>query len=218
MKNQFESFATEKPKLPAMDRKELNEKIYESDFDERGVDKLLEQLLTEKERFSSIFRTENGSHYFILHDGSSLRFQQRYLGVDDEDDNTYALRPIANHVFFVDPPGALKLRELMNFPGYALQAGNESCAISTTELKKGSLPFEYGFPSVRNIIPVFKLDATTATYVGSEENGRIKPIVGHRDPASYDMGVTHLGHAVSEVLWQAKAADTDTSDPGTSKV
>ncbi|MFA6018179.1 MAG: hypothetical protein WCT28_00670 [Patescibacteria group bacterium] len=210
MSNSFEKFTAEKPKLSPISREGLKEKICESDYDEKGVDKLLEQLLKEKERFSSIFRTENGSHYFVLHDGSCLRFQPKFPGMDDEDDNTYKLQPIANHIFFVDPLAVKKLKGLMEYPGFALTTGEDSCEIHTAELKQGSVPFEYGFPSVRNVSPVFNFDSTTAKYIGSEEYGRIKPITNPRNPSNYDMGVTHLGHTITQVLWQAKEVNKET--------
>lgn len=67
----------------------LSDKIRDEDYYEKGayeVDDLvyspitkrvMDELLKHKEQFQYVFETQSGSHYFVLPNGQTLRFQQR---------------------------------------------------------------------------------------------------------------------------------------------
>lgn len=195
----------ERESLTFFTREELARRIAESGKRPRGADKLLEELLQEKERFALVFQTEKNSHYFVLIDGSCFRMQELSVELQDEDDGKWRARPIADHVFFVDSSESEKLKLLRDHPGFALREGESSLAsrtISLTTVKEGAVPFEYGFASMPlGTKPVFQIDGLVAIYKGSERNGEMILLDAQGNEAEYPMGVTHLGHAITNVLW-----------------
>lgn len=204
MRDEFHR-TSEQEGLLTLEREELHERIARSELKSRGIDELLEELLREKERFTSVFQTERGSYYFVLTDGSCLRIQELDADVRDEDDGRWRARPIADHVLFVDPSSIEQLRQLRDYPGFVLTEGEATAASRTivlTGVRIGAVPFEYGFSSVaQGIKPVFRIDGSLATYIGSEKDGSSIPLDSQKHMGDYTLGVTHIGHAISDILW-----------------
>jgi len=190
-------------------REEINERVKKAQREKREndnshcEDKLLEELLKEKQRFTTVFQTEKESYYFILGDGSCLRIQKREEYIRGKEDGLWQTRPMADHLFFIESSVVDQLSDLREQPEFSLKKMASYCTIPTTKLKNGAIPFEYGFSTIaRGIKPIFRIEESSATYIGSEENGKMIPLdVPHR-VFEYPMGVTHIGHPISSVLWK----------------
>jgi hypothetical protein len=95
---------------------------------ERGF---LKRLLHEKARFKSIFQTERGSYYFVLHTGQSLRIKNSERGLE--------ITRVMNKIFFVDQSQMDKIDQIHAEHGlYALKEKN----IIATECATGNFPIE----------------------------------------------------------------------------
>lgn len=62
-----------------------------------AYEEFIDKLLSEKERFTTIFKTENGSIYFVMADGRSFRIKKTAF--------SYELEPIADQIKFLDAVG-----------------------------------------------------------------------------------------------------------------
>jgi hypothetical protein len=60
--------------------------------------KLMEKLKERKEKFKNVFETENGSVYFVIQGGKSLRFKKEKEGEGE----CFKRQPILDNIFFVD--------------------------------------------------------------------------------------------------------------------
>lgn len=202
MRDKFHSSSEQETPHP-FGRKELDKRVLEAEAESRGTGELLRELLQEKERFTSVFQTEKGSYYFVLNDGSCLRIQELDPDIRDEDDGRWRARPIADHILFIDPSSVENLKHLIEFPGFVLNKDESlsSRTVLLSGLRLGSVPFEYGFVSVGDTKPIFNISGVTAIYIGSEQHGHMIPLSSRSHLGDYPMGVTHIGHAISRVVW-----------------
>lgn len=208
----------EKEDAPFFTRGELEKRIQQANDEdwgksekneyEDGLEKLLAELLGEKERFDFVFRTEKGSHYFVLKDGSSFRIQRKNPAIHHSKRSCpWKLFPIAEHIFFVDASQREKLRYINEWPGFCFQKGPEAPEnkIVTIPFAEGATPFEYNFSLDRGQKPrsraIFRKEGLVMTFLGIEEEGRMAEIDPNLGILNYPTAITHFGHPVSEILW-----------------
>ena len=124
----------------AMENDNLSEKEIESALQE-ATKTFVEGLLQEKDRFSRIFSTQQGSLYFRLDGGESLRVKSKAL---ENGERSMEVQPVMMKVYFVEP-GSIKRHE----NGYTSLRNNRwhSDKIMFSEQKEaciGSVPLEVG--------------------------------------------------------------------------
>lgn len=130
---------------------------------EKATQEILDQLLREKERFQSIFKTEHGSTYFVTETGQALRFK-----IDEEEG--LQIKPLLNKIVYLDDDvkqdlfALYKKRELEHIVGIRIPIG---------PVGVGKWVFEFG-----GIYP--KID--TEFEVGQDAEGQYLRIWGNHIP------------------------------------
>ena len=71
---------------------------------------LLEDLLNHKEKFKNVFKTENGSTYFILNSGESIRIKKQ---TPSKWESEYEIQPLLKKIFFIAPEDWDKLYSII---------------------------------------------------------------------------------------------------------
>jgi len=149
-------------------------------FDEREEKKqyllrdFAEKQISEKERYENIFRTEQGSIYFTLPTGESLRIKQR----GDE----WKLQPLCRKVFYVDSQQGEDLLLMLRSNNF--QEEIIGAPIKTVSCGIGAMPVEFGITHM----PEIKF---------SEEPGEI--IIKGDSMGVFASGY-HQGHPITEII------------------
>jgi len=157
----------------------------------------VEQLLFEKERFSRVFKTSNGSTYFHLKTGQTLRAKiipDQYEFMIGEGKHL-KFQPIMRELFFVSQEEADRLKEGFGRNRQFLPAEE----IVVTEYGLGASPFELNvvYDSEGATQVVFEKKDNKLLLKGSEW----KDLHGIKNfDAEQLVGGIHLGNPIVEVL------------------
>lgn len=146
--------------------------------------KLIESLIMEKERFNHVFKTANGSVYFVFFDGKSTRFYYRERTKMVELDSD-----IVEHLYFVTE----ETRDFLRNRGYGADGYGYvnnfrdflDVEITVHDLAVGLVPFQFG--RIRPY-PEIKVE---------EKNGIL--IIKGDVRGDFTSG-HHFGHKIVEVL------------------
>lgn len=141
------------------------------------------KLLQERDRFTEVFRTEQGSIYFVAADGTSWRFKQKNERV--------RMEPPMTTIVYLNEQGKEKLMSLKD-PGLGWQESIFFAPIPTVELAAGTQPLEIGVVGYGGRV-VFTHTNNELTIVGIDRTGQ-----GDLD-YSFASGL-HLGHKVTEII------------------
>ena len=148
------------------------------------ISKFIEELLMEKERFKHVYKTDNGSVYFVFSDGKSTRFYYRERTKMMELDSD-----IVEHLYFVTE----ETRDLLRNRGFGADGYGYvnnfrdflDVEIEVHDLAVGLVPFQFGrirpFPEIK-----------------VEEKNGILVIKGDKD-GNFTSG-HHFGRKIVEVL------------------
>jgi hypothetical protein len=82
-----------------------------SEVEQSLIIELLSKLIREKEKFRHVFRTKNGSTYFVLDSGESLRIKRQQA---DEQHTEYVIQPFIKHIFFISPEDWNRLADIIS--------------------------------------------------------------------------------------------------------
>jgi len=116
--------------------------------------KFIEQQIEKKDTYKNIFRTEQGSIYFILETGESLR-------IKNTAEEKLEVQPILNHIYFIDRDQRDKLEEMRQQD--SLQENIINKPIQIHPCKTGLIPFEFGIEGMQEIHVIKKNDVITIT-------------------------------------------------------
>lgn len=188
-------------------KKRLSEKLDMVDDDETLDMKTLKEeeqkvlvhfidaLLAEKQHFSKVFQTENGSLYFVSKEGQSWRFRK-------EKEGGFREMPILNKVVFLSPEEKERFLELSRntfFQEYltAYQGNSEwipedqrkPYTITKSAFEEGNFPLEIGACHLAEVI--FNETENSIEVVGVRKHD------GSVDRC-FASGI-HLGHAISKI-------------------
>jgi hypothetical protein len=171
------------------------------------VQKMVDRLLAEKERFAHIFRTERGSIYFLLNSGESLRIR----------DNSDVSGTSIGSVFYQGDAGAKTIRRMVQRTFFVDAEESEKILFVTDDLKRpekiightirltdyreGAFPVEFD-----------EINSDFETLL--EEQGDTITVTGRQDPAitvneyitqpeeivDDRVGDMHLGNKITEVI------------------
>jgi hypothetical protein len=142
------------------------------------VEKFIEELLAEKDKFSKVFKTEHGSIYFVLEDGKSLRFKYSLVGRDK-------IRPIKEKIFFISTEVGEELRRVP-------MRTNINKKIPLINYEVGATPLELNRISDQDKTIYEELEGALILTGTIDQNGNFT------DMGAY--GSWHFGHPVSEII------------------
>ncbi|MEI6296887.1 MAG: hypothetical protein WCO84_04560 [bacterium] len=132
----------------------------------------MQELLKSKEKFLNVFKTENGSLYFVVKSGQSLRFKKQETGNGDFETK---INPIMDKIFFIDEG---EVYEIMKEDKIEL---NEEKIIKIVKYGIGVRPFELNFYKDRST----KMEIVE---IGSD-NILVKGFAPY-----------HIGHKITEII------------------
>jgi hypothetical protein len=81
------------------------------EFEQQKIAELIEELLSEKEKFNKIFKTKNGSIYFVLDSGESFRIKNDALPGEK---TNYLINPFCSKIFFVPEKEFEKISKIIS--------------------------------------------------------------------------------------------------------
>lgn len=141
----------------------------------------LEKLIENKDKFKLVFKTSNGSVYFVSKNDQCWRFK----AIED----SYKEQPIVKKVFFVSQTQANKIKKLQSDEFW--QENIINYKIVKTGFDIDTVPVEFGVVGLPEII--FQEDSESLTILGTKYKNQ-KEI----DP-SFASGF-HLGHPILEII------------------
>ncbi len=170
----------------------LFEKKVEGESVDFNISKLrsdfVEGLLLEKERFNKVFKTSNGSVYFHLETGETIRAKM----VDDKyefnagEGKHFMLRPAMNDLFFLSQDESERLARVGDL--YPREK------IITVPYGLGAAPFEMNIKRFHSQI-VFREEGGELLLIGTKSEGEEEiDIEGNL------FGGTHIGHPITEIV------------------
>ncbi|HVZ66966.1 MAG TPA: hypothetical protein VG917_01770 [Patescibacteria group bacterium] len=136
----------------------------------------IDKQIKEKDRFQNVFKTDQGSVYFTLSTGESLRIKQR--------EGKWEMQPICRKIFYTDNDTADEFEEDVR-KGHSEYEPIIGKPISTTELKIGATPIE------------FEILGGTPPIAFEESPGKI---VIKGDHMGFFASGYHRGHPITEVI------------------
>lgn len=102
---------------------------------------LLDTLLQEAHQFTSVFRTSNGSMYFVLPTGESQRVKFGLLL--DGKTQGYRVQPMMKHIVFIDPKHWPQVQDLIQHTAHEPHIKNFADIPTIATPHIGAIPFEY---------------------------------------------------------------------------
>jgi hypothetical protein len=156
-----------------------------------GIRKLrsdfVEKLLLEKERFNKVFKTANGSVYFILETGETIRAKMvvdKYE-FDEGDGQHFMFSPLMNNLFFLPQDESERLARVED-----LSPGEK---IKTVPYGLRVVPFEINIRGFGSQV-VFENNSGELLLIGTQTLG-----AEELDTEGNLVG-THLGHPIIEIV------------------
>lgn len=201
--------------LPPMSLEELSlrlDSLRENEYavpnknDDSGVERVISkireefvtQLLLEKERFSRAFKTSNGSIYFQLTSGQTLRAkmipdQHEFMSGESKH---FKFQPIMKKLFFVSQEETDRLVESLKRNDGEYRPGE---VVTVTEYKLGASPFELNLARENDgaLQIVFEMRSNKLFLNRSEGKDLKGDIEILKDQL---VGGIHLGHPIIEIL------------------
>lgn len=147
---------------------------------EEFVNDFINELIESKEKFAKIFKTENGSIYFVIKDGESLRFKKQKVVSDTFETK---IQPITSKILFISEEDAEKIikeRTLESF-GSGDPRAKEEKEIKIVKYGIGTTPLELNLSQ----------DWPDRLEI-KEKDGETVSISG--------FGPYHVGHAIKEII------------------
>ncbi len=163
--------------------------------EQKIIASFIEELLVNKEKFSKVFQTQNGSFYFVSKEGQSWRFKKNK-------DGEFKDQPILNKIIFLSPEEAkyfLKFMKSDFFQEYLIAfQGNlewipeeqrKPYKIKKTDFKEGIFPLEIGLKHLPEVLFDESEDSIEISGVRRSDGSISK---------CFSSGI-HLGHAVTKI-------------------
>lgn len=147
---------------------------------DRAAREFIEDLFEQKDRFDKIFRTSNGSTYFVIQSGEAMRIKHdEHFG--------YRITSFTSKLVLVDKDMVNEIRSWMKNDHGDSGSNLLDKPILKTDLKVGAVPVDFGIVGYPTID--YKEDETSITLLGEKESGR------HIMASGF-----HIGHEVTEVI------------------
>lgn len=141
---------------------------------QEAIKKFIDEQVEEKVRYQHIFKTENGSIYFQLMSGESLRIKQN--------DGKYEIKALCNKIIYLDEEQANELIRLDT--NNTLQEKIIGMPIRTSACQIGMTPFEF------EIYQSFPINYTESD----------RTIIIHGDELGSFANGSHIGHKITEIV------------------
>jgi hypothetical protein len=196
--HEYESLKTQKIDLIALNNElisrvdEVTERLFQEGKElkeveavvQREIERFLKECVKNKSNFSSIFKTETGSVYFIAENGHTLRVKM--------DDGEYKIQPVTKKIIFMSPEEIEKFLEVANrdYENFFLK-GIFEYRFSKAPISIGSTPLEFGLHGFSEL--AFNETADELTVLGRLDEGKVTQEGG------FSSGV-HVGHPISEII------------------
>lgn len=150
---------------------------------QKTISEMIEKLLGKKDLFGNVFKTENGSIYFVTESKNTLRFKK--------ENGDWSCYPIMSEIIFVEDKEAEKILEAIKSGLYSEYLLSSPIKISNIAL--GVFPFDFslcGFPRI-----AFTKKDGFITFRGTfmMNNGKEEVV------ESISSGV-HLGHKIIDII------------------
>lgn len=182
-------------KLDVLDDDETLDTKGKIEEKQKIISNFIDELLANKEKFSKVFQTENGSFYFVSEEGQSWRFKR-------EEDGELREQPMLNKIVFLSPEEKDRFLELKNSRFFqenlvAFQGNSQwipedqrkPYKIKKADFEEGNFPLEIGAYHLPEVI--FNETDDSIEILGVRKyDGSIEKC--------FSSGI-HLGHAITKI-------------------